>query len=61
MLTPVSLLLGHFSDFPGGGSGDCVYIVILPVSLVFIFFKTFLNLADVKKLLKFAFLDYKLV
>lgn len=44
------------------GNGACVYVVILPVSLLFIFSSIFfLNLADVKKLLKFAFLDYKLV
>lgn len=43
-------------------SRDCVYVVILPVSLAFIFstYFFFFNLADVKKLLKFAFLDYKL-
>ena len=41
---------------------ETVYVVILPVSLFSIFsnFFFFFNLADVAKLLKFAFLDYKL-
>lgn len=43
----------------GGVKTD--YVVILPESLVFIYFQLFFNLADVKKLLIFAFLDYMLV